>query len=250
LELDDSYLPLAFTISEFVLFIALISFVYSCLLSIKAINNIWSWFPKHLSFGLRGAFSGILIELNTRLDVLMLGYFGTDAMVGVYSFAAMLAEGFGQIPLAIRYNVDPIMGGYFADGTGQKINELARKIRRVFYPVMGLVGGISVVLYPIFLNRLAPNQAVISSSLVFAIIMLGVVVGSGYRPFSGILLQGGRPGVYTIFILSLVLGDALLNLLFIPWLGIYGAATVTALTYTLEAIYLIVFVRILFCFNL
>ena len=52
--------------------------------------------------------SGILTEVNTRVDILVLGYFHGDTLVGVYSFAAILAEGFSQLPMVVRRSIDPL----------------------------------------------------------------------------------------------------------------------------------------------
>lgn len=245
LDTPDSSLPLALTVSEAVLFAALAAYVYARLLPLKPIVTPRDRFGEHLSFGVRGVLSGILTELNTRVDVLMLGYFTTDANVGIYSFAAMLAEGVGQLPLAVRWNVDPILGRYFAAEAASKIAETARHIRRTFYPVMAVAGVCAVLLYPVML-LIWSDDHILASWTVFSIIMLGVTINAGYRPFTGILLQGGHPGTHTAFITGLVITDALLNLLFIPWLGIYGAAIVTALTYVFEAAGTIVFARRLF----
>ena len=246
LRLPAPYLSLSLAISEALLFVALITFVNMRVFSLKATSGVRSWFPEHLSFGSRGVLSGVFIEMNTRIDVLMLGYFSTDAVVGVYSFAATLAEGFAQIPLAIRWNVDPIIGRHFANQETHRIREIARKIRRIFYPIMGLIGVVAVLLYPVFFNLWIHDGSTTTSWAVFAIIMFGVIINAGYRPFTGIMLQGGRPGTYTLFIVGLVLGDALLNLFFIPTFGIHGAAAVTGLTYILEAVLLVTCARKLF----
>ncbi len=245
-DAPDSSLPLALTLSEVMLFAALVVFVYTRLLPLRPITDPRARFREHLSFGARGVLSGVLTELNTRVDVLMLGYFTTDANVGIYSFAAMLAEGVGQLPLAIRWNVDPIMGRHFAASAADQITELARHIRRTFYPAMLALGAVAVFVYPIMLIIWLPDDNIAASWAVFSIIMLGVVINAGYRPFTGILLQGGRPGTHTLFITGLVVTDALLNLLFIPLLGIYGAAIVTAFTYVFEAAGIIMYARKLF----
>jgi O-antigen/teichoic acid export membrane protein len=190
--------------------------------------------------------SGVLIELNTSVDILMLGYFSTDSTVGIYSFAVKLAEGFGQIPLALRWNVDPIIGKYFAENEIDKISQLSKNIRRVFQPLIGLLGLFAIIIFPFFSTAWLQDNAAIVSAIVFAIVMVGIIINAGYRPFTGILMQGGRPGVNTLLIGGLVLGDALLNLYFIPAFEIYGAALVTSLTYTMEAILLIILSRKLF----
>lgn len=76
--------------------------------------------------------------MNIRVDVLMLGYFMSDKVVGIYNFASTVAEAFAQLSNVIRQNVDPIVGKCFAEGNREKIREIARKIRRTFYPMMTL----------------------------------------------------------------------------------------------------------------
>jgi O-antigen/teichoic acid export membrane protein len=246
LQLPASYLLLSLTASELLLFVGLIYYAHVRLFPLKVTSNLRRWFLEHISFGSRGMLSGILLELNTRVDVLMLGYFSTDAIVGVYSFAATLAEGFAQIPLAVRWNVDPILGRHFAGSETGEIGKMSHKIRRTLYPIMGVMGVAALLFYPTFLSLWVADGETATSWAVFATIMVGVLINSGYRPFSGIMLQGGRPGAYTLFIVGLVVGDAMLNLVFIPMLGIYGAAIVTGLTYILEAVLLVICARKLF----
>jgi O-antigen/teichoic acid export membrane protein len=176
----------------------------------------------------------------------MLGFFGSDASVGIYSFAASLAEGFSQIPVVIQNNLDPIIGGYFAKSEEIKISQLAKKTRRIIYPIMGFICLGSIIGYFLISKYVFYKEDYFISLVAFSIMMIGVTINAGYRPLSGTIRQGGRPGAYTLFILCLVIGDALLNLLFIPRFGIYGASMVTALTYALEGVYLVLFVRKLF----
>lgn len=246
LGLKTRYLTLSLTTAEIALFIIFSIFIFSKVLPLNRQLNIREWIPKHLSFGIRGMFSGILIELNTRVDVLMLGFFGSDASVGIYSFAASLAEGFSQIPLVIQNNLDPIIGDYFVNSEEKNISQLAKKTRRIIYPIMGLISLASIIGYFLISKYFFSEEDSFNSFVIFSIMMIGVTINAGYRPLSGTIRQGGRPGAYTLFILCLVIGDALLNLFFIPKYGIYGASTVTALTYVLEGVYLVLFVRKLF----
>lgn len=245
-RLPAPLLALSLSLTEVVLFAALVAFIQTRVFRLKWSKNVVKWLGPHLSFGLRGFLSGLLLELNTRVDVLMLGYFSTDLQVGVYSLASMLAEGVGQLPMAVRWNVDPLVGRYFSRGEREQIGVLARRVRRVFYPLMVIVGVVAVALYPPIYAFWVGDAYWRASWLVFSIILLGVVINAGYRPFMGLLLQGGRPGAYTLFIGGLVLWDALMNLVFIPLGGVVGAAVVTALTYIVQMIALIWLARRLF----
>ena len=244
--LPDSYLALSLTLAEIVLFVGLVIFTYRWVVPLRPIAHVCERLSEHLSFGLRGVLSGMLMELNTRVDVLMLGYFVSDAQVGIFSFAAIMAEGSAQIPTAVRWNVDPIIGSHFADGSTEQIAVLSRRIRRFFYPTMLLIGLVAVIAYPWIYDLLAGGDGAAESWWVFAIITAGVVIGAGYRPFGGLLLQAGKPGLFTMFILVLVLTNVLFNLLFIPVLGIYGAALATMLTFVGEAALLYGLARRLF----
>lgn len=243
---DSALLTWCFSISEVLLFGAVAGYLYSRVLFLRVPHDLRYLLGKHLSFGLRGMFSGILLQLNTRVDVLMLGYFLPDARVGIYSFAAMLAEGISQIPLAVRSNLDPVLGRDFADGDIEAINGLARQVRRYFYPLMlGLCLTI-MILYPVAIRLFTEADVVTESWLVFLIIMVGVMLNARFRPFRGIVLQGGRPGLHTLSVVALVANDALLNLVAIPRGEIYGAALVTALTFVLEGVLLTILARRLF----
>ena len=68
--------------------------------------------------------------------------------------------------------------------------------------------------------------------------MVGIVLNSIYRPFLGILLQGGKPGKNTLMAFILILINIFGNIILIPYFGIYGAAFVTACVYVLEGLFL------------
>lgn len=250
LGLPGATLPLALTLAEIGLFAGLLAYINLRLFKLRWSAETRAWFRAHLDFGLKGVLSGVLTELDTRVDVLMLGYFSNDTIVGIYSFAATLAEGLGQIPLVLRQNVDPLIGQHFATGDTAQISALARRVRRAFYPLMTLVSLAAVLIYPLFFKLSSSDDVLTQSWLVFAIIMTGVVLNAGYRPFLGIMLQGGRPEMNTLFVSILVVSNIILNIIFISIMGIYGAAFVNVLLYGLEALLLVVYTRRLFRINL
>lgn len=184
--------------------------------------------------------SGSLIELNTRTDVLILGLLLPDRVVGYYSFAAILAEGFAQIPFAVRNNVDPLIGDYFAKAQPERITDLARQIRRYFVPALALLGVGSILAYPLVYALAAGNDGLTESWLAYALLALIQVAVAAYSPMRGLLLQAGMPGTYTLIMLATFVSNALLNFLLIPVYGIVGSATATSISVVLE-IALIVF---------
>lgn len=239
-------LPLALTLAELVLFILLMGYIFRYVLPLKPIEQFRYYTGQHLSYGVRGLFSGVLIEMNTRIDVLMLGFFFSDSTVGLYSFAAILAEGFAQIPIAVRYNVDPLIGQYFSTKTEEQIVSLAQKIRRIFVPVMLILGVISTLAYPIVFLILSGSEGLALSWAVFTLLAFANVVVAAYSPLRGILLQGGAPGHYTLIILATVSSNILLNAVFISQIGVLGAALATGSIIILEIVLIVLSARRLF----
>ncbi len=234
--LPGAYLAASLTVAEAVLTPCLLVYVERRLWPLRLSSHRQRWLREHLSFGARGFLSGALGEINTRVDILVLGLFTSDVLVGVYSFAAILAEGFSQLPIVLRRNVDPLLGAAFASNDRQRIERHARDLRRVFYPAMAVIGVLAVVVYPVLLKWLVGDAEFAASSRVFTVLMIGVVINAGYRPFLGILLQSGHPGRHTLLVATLVTANLLGNVLLIPWLGLEGAAIATALVFVLEAV--------------
>ena len=229
-------LALALTFSELALFLLLVVYVNGRVFPLRLTHGVRAWHRKHFAFGMRGFPSGLLSEINLRVDVLMLGYFSGDAIVGVYSFAALLAAGLSQIPLAVRRNVDPILGQRFAEEMHESIHVMATKIRKAMFILMGGLALVAAGMYPFLLGVFVDPFAFAGSGVVFSILLVGIVLNSGYRPFLGVLLQGGRPGAHTWLILVTVGVNVGLNAALIPVLGFLGAAIATSVVYVCEAV--------------
>ncbi len=249
--LDPALLAGAFSLAEAALAVVLGLYVVLRAAPLGPRRVRRSWLARHGVFGWKSFLSGTLSELNTRVDVLCLGFFLSDRLVGVYSFAAILAEGFNQLPYVVRNNLDPLIGNRFADGQRQRIEHYARRVRRVFWPAMAAAGLAGVLVYPWLLRLLFDGGGDFAASGgVFAILVLGVVVSAGHRPFLGVLAQGGRPEAYTLLVTLVVAGNLAGNLLAIPFLGIHGAALATAAMLVAESALLVVFARRLFALEL
>jgi len=242
-DVQVNYLAASLSIAEAVLFLALFVYVNLRVTALWPTRETSKWFKPHLDFGLRGFLSGMLSEMNTRVDILMLGFFESDAIVGLYSFAAIPAEAFAQLTMVIRRNVDPIIGAHFAKGELDQIHDFARRVKRMVYAAMAVIGAAAVIAYPFAVKLFVADQRFAETWPFFAILTLGIVLRSGYVAFYGVLLQGGRPGMHTLFVAGVVLSNVILNAALIPLLGLYGAAIATSVVFVLEAFLIHVFAK-------
>ena len=110
-SVEGNRIPVILSVSECLLFVVL--FIYTlrhC--KIHFSREVLGWAREHCGFGGKAAVGNILIDANSRVDVLILGLFTSDRVVGIYSFAAMLAGGLSQLPVVLRTNINPIITRY------------------------------------------------------------------------------------------------------------------------------------------
>ncbi len=225
-------LSVVFTVAEVLLFFCSLPLLLPLFFPIK-LKDIRYWTVCHVEFGTKSFLSGMLLELNSRVDVLMLGYFSTDTVVGVYSFSAILAEGVFQILVVVIRNVTPILVRLISLGKIDELKQVITKTKHITFFSMVVVGTVLVGTYPLLIHMLTNKIDLYAGWPVFSILVCGIVAASGYLPFRNILQAGGYPGWHTIMISFLVVINIVLNALFIPQWGMEGAAVATAISMVL-----------------
>ena len=100
------YLSSIFIVSESVL---ILYCIYKCrlFLFVRSLGGLLASMLAHVSFGFKALFSGIFIELNSRLDVIILGVFVSDSIVGIYSFFSLISEGTYNIYVVVKNILNP-----------------------------------------------------------------------------------------------------------------------------------------------
>ena len=184
----------------------------------------------HLAFGLRSVGSGVLLELNARVDVLMIGWFMSDRDVGVYTFAAMICEGVYQLLVVLQNLYNPLLARELA---ARRLVELHATIQRgKWRTYAGMLGAaaLALLLYPLALSILTDKPGFAESVVPFRWLMLGIVLCAGYIPFAQTLLMAGFPGTHTLYMVLTVLVNVVGNAILIPHMGIAGAAIATAIS--------------------
>jgi O-antigen/teichoic acid export membrane protein len=229
-ELPARDIPVIFTYTELMLFVPS-AIIFLARLGRVNLSQTIEWAFRHFSFGFRGFLSGVFLGINTRVDVIMLGFFAGDATVGIYSLGAMFAEGLNQLPVLFRANFNPILAQKFSQGKKQEVVDLIGRTKRTAYLVFAPVFLAAGLLFPVVVQFIGRSGEFAESWVIFLVLAFGMYLASGYSPFLNLLIQYGRPGRYTVMISILVALNILLNLLLIPIYGIYGAASATATAY-------------------
>jgi len=243
LHIPGDGLAAVFTFSEAILLIALL----------VTLRRFWwpatltdwrAWLWPHLRFGAKGVFSGALQELNSRIDVLMLGYYLSDGTTGIYSFAAFVYEGFLQFAVVLQNNYNPRLSRLLHDDRKRDLETMIRHGRAQTYRIALLAVPALMLLYPLGVHLAFASRPEFQDSIwPFALLMMGLLASAGFLPFQNILVMGGRPGWHTAYIAHLVLLNIVLNSLLIPRFGLPGAALATAIALAASNLTLIYLTR-------
>lgn len=187
------------------------------------------WVRTHLRFGVMGAASSLLSELNVRVDVLVLALFVDDRAIGIYTFVATLSEAALQFPMVYRTVLGPRIVRLLSSADLSGLQTLVRVTRARLWSLMVGIATVLVLAQPMLIRLLRADDAFLDGRVVLAVLLGGVVVASAYVPFGLLLAHGGRPLAQSGLVACLVILNLVGNLLLVPGLGLLGAAVATAL---------------------
>jgi O-antigen/teichoic acid export membrane protein len=191
--------------------------------------------------GVMFALSFVIIQLNFRIDVLLLKELSTMEEVGFYSLGVSIAEKLWQLPFAIGI---VLMSRAVNTDDQDAINETTARLVRVSL-IVGLIASIAMFVVSPWVLPAIWGEKFRPSIMVVQYILPGILFISIYRVLSSRLAGIGRPGVSIYVFLPALIINILLNLWWIPPYGAFGAVMATNVSYTLGTIaYIFVYSRI------
>ncbi len=239
---DAAQLPAIWTFTEGVLLLVLIVELISTVALARAAG--WTtWARRHLDYGVRGVLSTLALEVNSKLDIWMLGIAAPSSVVGIYSMAAALNEGAMQLAVVLQNNLNPVLARDLAAGRIGEVEALVRRTRRWFVPGMVVLCAIGAALYPLIIPAMIGKPSFHDGTVPFCIMMAGLAIASPYLPFNQLLLMASRPGWHTLYMLGIVAVNLVCTAILIPLFGLEGAALSIAASVVMSAVFLRVLAR-------
>jgi len=243
LEFEAALLSFVWTFAEGLLLVALAFEVWTQVAWGMA-REVGAWMREHVRYGIRSVFSAMLLELNSKVDIWMLGLSLDDARVGIYSLAANLAEGFYQLIVVLQNNFNPLLANQIARKATDEAEAMIARARRWIVPAFALAALAAALVYPWTLPLLARDPQFEDSWASFAILVGAIGALAAWLCFGNLLLMAGRPGTHSLLMALVVLLNVLANYLLIPVWGIEGAAAGTAIAFLGFALLLKFFARL------
>ena len=235
---SDQLLPWTITMTEGLIFISLVIANRSEIIGLEKWSNKREMVNIHFRYGRRGFLGATLLDLNTRLDIILLGLISGASSVGIYSVASLFADGLYQAAIIFRYNFDPVVTSLFVQDKLEELQgTIARAKRRIYFAAIPVVV-LSNVMYHEIVGFLFTDELAEQSWPVFLFLSLRVGLSAGYIPFLNILQQCGFPSKQSMLVVCMTGTNLALNLALIPFFGVRGAAIATAVSGILVIFYL------------
>jgi O-antigen/teichoic acid export membrane protein len=208
------------------------------------------WVRKHLKFGTKGMAGGMFAEVNSRIDVLLIGLFLSDRATGIYSFAAMLVDGLYHVLAMIRINFNPLLVAATRDRNWAQAQHLRRQAGKFIPPVVLTLSILLALSYYTLANWIMPGKGLLEGLPSLLILLCGLNIICIFVPFDNLMVVSGHPGYQAAQQVTAVTANVLFAVALLPLLGIEGAALGTTASYFVGIFMLIVFTRRLLGWNL
>lgn len=190
------------------------------------------YFKKATLYGLKSHISSLFSFLNYRVDIFLVNWFLNPSAVGSYSVAVGFAEQLWLVSFAVSFVSFPRITGEKSEA---RRNELTPLLCRTIL--------LATIIGALILYLLAPKLVVLLYSVKFIpsiqplrILLIGIVTLTIWRIIANDLAARGRPelNIYTNF--AAVIVNIILNIFWIPRMGISGAAWASVVSYTIAAV--------------
>lgn len=167
-----------------------------------------------------------------NVDTTMIGIFRSDFDVGIYSSAYKIYIIISQLVASILWIIMPRMSYFFSKNDYDSINNLVSKIF-AFNMLFGLPALIGMCMLSKEFVLIACGIRYVNANVVLKIFSISFffdLIG-GMLLGNALLLPSGREKYYMFSCCVCALLNFILNLILIPYFGVYGAACATAISY-------------------
>ena len=196
-------------------------------------THFWpKWNPQvvrqTLSYGLRSYLANLLQFFNYRLDVFIVNFFLGPFGVGIYGVSVAMAELLWQLPNAASF----VIFQKSANSTQEVMN---RFTPRVFWIILAITiaGAIGLALFGKLAIAIIFSNAFLDAYLPLLVLLPGVVLLGGGKVLTNDIAGRGYPHYNSIISGVSLVVTIILDLVFIPTMGVVGAALASTLSYVL-----------------
>lgn len=201
-------------------------------LGLLLLNYDWEVIKQMLSMGIIYATSLFVINLNYKIDIILLDKLSNAHELGIYSKGSGITQYLWQFPMLFSTIV-------FARSVASKDNMAfslkVAQLLRVSFVIIGLLS-IFLILFSDFIIVGMYGENFRKSISVLNYLLPGVLILTIYKVMNMDLAGKGKPWVAMWAMLPALVVNIIMNLILIPKLGASGAAISSTFSYTIAGI--------------
>lgn len=233
---------LAIALANLIMF----SITYRIIIVKLRYNITWKYhegiMKSMIKLGIVNALAVFIMQLNYRMDILMLKKLSSLEEVGFYSLAMQIAEQLWHVPMAIEAI---ILSRSANSNDDRQVHRTVASIFRVSL-IIGLVAGIIIFFIAPPLIPLIFGAEFANSARMIQVVLPGIFILIGFRILNSRLTGMGKPQVAIYTFLPALVINFIANLFLIPRFGGIGAAWATNISYGIGSIaFIIVYSRLI-----
>lgn len=189
-------------------------------------------FKKSMNYGIKGYLSNVITFFIYRIDMYLISFILLDyASVGYYSVAVGLAESLWYLPGVVGTLI-------FARTPGLSDEENNKFTPKVCRNTLFITIILAVILFLtsryIILILYGPQYLPVLEPL--WVLIPGIVILSINKVLANEITGRGNPIIATYVSIITLIINVILNLIFIPFLGIVGSALASSISYTIASV--------------
>jgi len=206
---------------------------------IKAFSFDYDWLiiKKMLSLGLIYAVALLVINLNYRIDIILLDNLSTAFETGIYSKGVSITEYLWQIPMLLSTVV------FARSAVSKNDKAFSIKVAQLLRLSFLAIGIMSLILFLLskYIIILMYGDSFIGSVVVLNTLLPGVLLLTIFKVINMDLSGKGKPWVSLKAMIPALMINVVLNIVFIPKYGAVGAALASTISYSFAALLFIYF---------
>ncbi|MCE7053709.1 polysaccharide biosynthesis C-terminal domain-containing protein [Algoriphagus sp. AGSA1] len=185
-----------------------------------------------LSLGIVYAIALLIINLNYKVDVILLDKLSTSYELGIYSKGAGIIQYLWQIPMVLSTII------FSRSASAKDDYVFSLKVAQLLRISLVIVGGASLVLFFLsnFVILTMYGEAFRDSISVLKILLPGVLLLTVFKVMNMDLAGKGKPWISMKAMVPALILNVVLNLLWIQDYGANGASFASSISYSVAAI--------------
>jgi O-antigen/teichoic acid export membrane protein len=197
----------------------------------------WPILKRMLGLGLSYSIALLIIDLNYRLDVIILDNMSTPYEIGLYSKGVAVTQYLWQIPMVLS----PVIFTRSAISKNEKAFSL--KVASLLRISLIIISLASIVLFVFsdWVILLLFGEEFQGSTSVLNILLLGVILLTVFKVMNMDLAGKGKPWISMKAMIPALIINIVLNVIWIPTKGADGAALASTISYSSAALLFLFF---------